>query len=107
MSRRRAVVVVTVILNTGAVMQTAADPYAALVAGRTVGGIGVGTLATPATFRPKSLVMSGIFNASQLVAAAIRLVVPVGYLWRTRRWDRLGYDGCHCWSILPRLAWTS
>lgn len=52
-SRKRALTVVVVIFNIGAIMQTAAQSYGVLVAGRTIGGIGVGTLAmvsnTPTT----------------------------------------------------------
>ncbi|PPJ49964.1 hypothetical protein CBER1_04701 [Cercospora berteroae] len=44
-SRKRALSVVTVVFNVGAIMQTAAPDYGTLVAGRTIGGIGVGTLA--------------------------------------------------------------
>jgi len=44
-SRKRALVVSVIIFNVGAILQTAAENYAMLVVGRTVGGIGVGTLA--------------------------------------------------------------
>lgn len=44
-SRKWALSVVVVIFNLGAIIQTAAPNYAALVVGRTIGGIGVGTLA--------------------------------------------------------------
>ncbi|KAI8297515.1 hypothetical protein K4K59_003361 [Colletotrichum sp. SAR11_240] len=44
-SRKRALTVVVGIFNIGAIMQTAAPSYGVLVAGRTIGGIGVGTLA--------------------------------------------------------------
>lgn len=44
-SRKRALTVVVVIFNIGAIMQTASKDYATLVAGRAIGGIGVGTLA--------------------------------------------------------------
>lgn len=44
-SRKWALTVVVVIFNIGAIMQTAAPSYGVLVAGRTIGGIGVGTLA--------------------------------------------------------------
>ncbi|CAH0014899.1 unnamed protein product [Clonostachys rhizophaga] len=44
-SRKKALVFVVVIFNIGAIMQTAAPNYEVLVAGRTIGGIGVGTLA--------------------------------------------------------------
>ncbi|KAK9422342.1 putative Major facilitator superfamily (MFS) profile domain-containing protein [Seiridium unicorne] len=44
-SRKRALVVVVIIFDIGAILQTAAVDYGMLVAGRTIGGIGVGTLA--------------------------------------------------------------
>lgn len=44
-SRKWALTVVVVIFNIGAIIQTAAQNYGMLVAGRTIGGIGVGTLA--------------------------------------------------------------
>ncbi|KAM5363690.1 hypothetical protein ACJZ2D_011888 [Fusarium nematophilum] len=44
-SRKKALAVVVVIFNVGAVLQTAAVNYEMLVLGRTIGGIGVGTLA--------------------------------------------------------------
>lgn len=44
-SRKRALAFVVVIFNIGAIMQTSASNYGTLVAGRAIGGIGVGTLA--------------------------------------------------------------
>jgi len=44
-SRKRAIVVAVVFFYVGAIIQTAARNYGELVAGRTIGGIGVGTLA--------------------------------------------------------------
>ncbi|KAF6803823.1 high-affinity glucose [Colletotrichum musicola] len=44
-SRKKALSVVVVIFNVGAILQTAAVNYEMLVLGRTIGGIGVGTLA--------------------------------------------------------------
>lgn len=44
-SRKRALIVVVVIFNVGSIMQTAAYDYGTLVAGRAIGGVGVGTLA--------------------------------------------------------------
>ncbi|KAF5011646.1 hypothetical protein FDECE_2253 [Fusarium decemcellulare] len=44
-SRKKALAVVVVIFNIGAILQTAAVNYEMLVVGRTIGGIGVGTLA--------------------------------------------------------------
>lgn len=44
-SRKWALTIVVVIFNIGAIMQTAAPNYGVLVAGRTIAGVGVGTLA--------------------------------------------------------------
>lgn len=44
-SRKWALSIVVVIFNVGAIIQTASPDYATLVAGRTIGGMGVGTLA--------------------------------------------------------------
>ncbi|KAL9078215.1 MAG: hypothetical protein Q9157_002868 [Trypethelium eluteriae] len=44
-SRKWALTIVVVIFNIGAIIQTAAQSYGALVAGRTITGLGVGTLA--------------------------------------------------------------
>lgn len=44
-SRKWALTTVAIIFNIGAIIQTASTSYGMLVAGRTIGGIGVGTLA--------------------------------------------------------------
>ena len=44
-SRKWAIAFVVVIFNIGAIMQTASQNYGTLVAGRAIGGVGVGTLA--------------------------------------------------------------
>lgn len=44
-SRKKALTCVVVIFNIGAILQTAAVNYEMLVVGRTIGGIGVGTMA--------------------------------------------------------------
>lgn len=56
-SRKRAIAFVVVVFNVGAIMQTAARDYGTLVAGRAIGGIGVGTLAMVrvASLRPTTL----------------------------------------------------
>ena len=51
-SRKRALTVVVVIFNIGAIMQTCAKSYGVLVAGRAIGGIGVGTLAMVSLLEP-------------------------------------------------------
>ncbi|KAM0413685.1 hypothetical protein ACHAPD_006923 [Fusarium lateritium] len=43
--RKNALSIVVVIFNIGAIMQTASNSYGLLIAGITIGGIGVGTLA--------------------------------------------------------------
>lgn len=45
LSRKRALMVVVVIFNVGAIIQTSCSDYGVLVLGRFIGGIGVGTLA--------------------------------------------------------------
>lgn len=44
-SRKRALTVVVIVFNIGAILQTSAQNYGMLVAGRAIGGMGVGTLA--------------------------------------------------------------
>lgn len=44
-SRKRALTAVVVVFDIGAIIQTSSQSYGALVAGRAIGGIGVGTLA--------------------------------------------------------------
>ena len=44
-SRKWALTVVAIIFDIGAIIQTSAESYGTLVAGRAIGGIGVGTLA--------------------------------------------------------------
>lgn len=44
-SRKRALAIMVIVFNVGAILQTAAVNYEMLVLGRTVGGIGVGALA--------------------------------------------------------------
>lgn len=44
-SRKRALTVVVIIFDIGAIIQTTSKDYATLVVGRAIGGIGVGTLA--------------------------------------------------------------
>lgn len=45
LSRKIALTIAVIVFNIGAIIQTAAPNYGALVAGRAIGGIGVGTLA--------------------------------------------------------------
>lgn len=57
-SRKRALTVVVVIFDVGAIIQTAAQNYGMLVAGRAIGGIGVGTLAMVSYHVPASLLVA-------------------------------------------------
>lgn len=76
-SRKWALTVVVVIFNIGAIMQTAANSYGLLVAGRAIGGIGVGTLAmgaplyiseiSPPNLRGTLLVLESISIVSGVV----------------------------------------
>ncbi|KAI1839769.1 hypothetical protein JX266_014022 [Neoarthrinium moseri] len=78
-SRKRALTVVVVIFDIGAIMQTAATSYGVLVAGRAIGGIGVGTLAmtaplyiseiSPPNLRGTLLVLESISIVSGVVIA--------------------------------------
>lgn len=49
LSRKWALTAAVVVFDIGAIIQTAAQDYGTLVAGRTIGGIGVGTLAMVCT----------------------------------------------------------
>ncbi|PVH78286.1 general substrate transporter [Cadophora sp. DSE1049] len=78
-SRKWALTVVVVIFNIGAIIQTAAQSYGMLVAGRAIGGIGVGTLAmgaplyiseiAPPNLRGTLLVLESISIVSGVVIA--------------------------------------
>ncbi|KAL2829046.1 general substrate transporter [Aspergillus pseudoustus] len=78
-SRRFALTVVVVIFDIGAIIQTAAQDYGMLVAGRAIGGIGVGTLAmtaplyiseiSPPNLRGTLLVLESVSIVSGVVIA--------------------------------------
>ncbi|KAL4893488.1 general substrate transporter [Aspergillus ambiguus] len=78
-SRKWALTVVVVIFDIGAIIQTAAQNYGMLVVGRTIGGIGVGTLAmgaplyiseiSPPNLRGTLLVLESISLVSGAVVA--------------------------------------
>ncbi|KAJ5175442.1 uncharacterized protein N7482_001319 [Penicillium canariense] len=78
-SRKWALTVVVIIFDIGAILQTAAPNYGALVAGRFIGGIGVGTLAmgaplyiseiSPPNIRGTLLVLESISITSGVVIA--------------------------------------
>ncbi|KAL1640214.1 hypothetical protein SLS58_007165 [Diplodia intermedia] len=75
-SRKRALTVVVVIFNIGAVMQTAAQSYGVLVAGRTIGGIGVGTLAMGAPIYISEIAPPNL-RGTLLVLESISIVTGV------------------------------
>ncbi|KAJ4299141.1 hypothetical protein N0V90_004385 [Kalmusia sp. IMI 367209] len=76
-SRKKALTLVVVIFNIGAILQTAAVNYEMLVVGRTIGGIGVGTMAmgaplyiseiSPPNIRGTLLVLESISIVSGVV----------------------------------------
>ncbi|KAK5080296.1 hypothetical protein LTR70_008739 [Exophiala xenobiotica] len=78
-SRKWALSVVVCIFNLGAIIQTAPPDYGTLVAGRTIGGIGVGTLAlgaplyiseiSPPNLRGALLVLESVSIVSGVVVA--------------------------------------
>ncbi|RDW78677.1 uncharacterized protein DSM5745_05529 [Aspergillus mulundensis] len=82
-SRKRALAVATVIFCVGAVIQTAASNYGALVAGRTIGGIGVGSLAMTSPLWISEVAPPNL-RGSLLVMESISIVVgaTVAY-WMT------------------------
>lgn len=56
-SRKWALTVVVVIFGVGAIIQTSAQSYGAWVAGRAIGGLGVGTLAMVCCLPPFSHIL--------------------------------------------------
>lgn len=70
-SRKWSLTVATVFFCIGAVIQTAAHNYGALVAGRTIGGVGVGTLAMGAPLYISEIAPPNL-RGSLLVLEAIR-----------------------------------
>ncbi|KAL4877970.1 general substrate transporter [Aspergillus karnatakaensis] len=73
-SRKRGLTVATVFFVIGAIIQTAAPNYEALVAGRFVGGIGVGTLAMGAPLYISEIAPPN-WRGSLLVLEAISIVI--------------------------------
>lgn len=65
-SRKKALSIVVVIFNIGAIMQTAANSYGLLVTGRTIGGIGVGTLAMVCRCRLCLVIMTNRIGCTNL-----------------------------------------
>ncbi|KAH7009926.1 general substrate transporter [Ilyonectria destructans] len=73
-SRKWSLTVATGFFCVGAVIQTAANNYAALVAGRTIGGVGVGTLAMGAPLYISEIAPPNL-RGSLLVLEAISIVI--------------------------------
>ncbi|KAM0368181.1 hypothetical protein ACHAPY_011541 [Fusarium culmorum] len=86
-SRKKALSIVVVIFNIGAIMQTAANSYGLLVAGRTIGGIGVGTLAMGAPIYISEIAppnLRGTLLVLESVFCVIGVVVSFWITYRTR-----------------------
>ncbi|CAM1506348.1 Fc.00g059890.m01.CDS01 [Cosmosporella sp. VM-42] len=75
-SRKRALTVVVVIFNIGGIFQTAAVNYEMLVVGRTIGGIGVGTLALGAPLYISEIAPPNL-RGTLLVLESISIVLGV------------------------------
>ncbi|KAG9770677.1 hexose carrier protein, partial [Aureobasidium melanogenum] len=75
-SRKWALTVVAVIFNIGAIIQTAAKSYGVLVAGRTICGIGVGTLAMGAPLYISEVAPANVRGAL-LVLEAVSVVLGI------------------------------
>ncbi|KAL6404867.1 hypothetical protein AUP68_11699 [Ilyonectria robusta] len=75
-SRKRALTVVVIIFNIGAILQTAAVNYEMLVVGRTIGGIGVGTLAMGAPLYIAEIAPPNL-RGTLLVLESISIVLGV------------------------------
>lgn len=124
-SRKWALTVAVVIFNIGAIMQTAAPNYAVLVAGRTIGGVGVGTLAmvrvTPcfsatsqSQFSNSNTLKTGCtyIHIGTLSTEPSRYPTSVGiYLYRIRRRYLLLYHLRHAShrqrGIFPTSFWST
>lgn len=73
-SRKHGLAVATVFFCVGAIIQTAAHDYGTLVAGRTIGGVGVGTLAMGAPLYISEIAPPNL-RGSLLVLEAISIVI--------------------------------
>ncbi|KAM0229643.1 hypothetical protein ACHAPO_009907 [Fusarium lateritium] len=86
-SRKKALSVVVVIFNIGAIMQTASNSYGLLVAGRTIGGIGVGTLAMGAPIYISEIAppnLRGTLLVLESVSCVLGVVVSFWITYATR-----------------------
>lgn len=73
LSRKTSLTVAVVFFDVGAIIQTVAPNYGTLVAGRAIGGVGVGTLAMGAPLYISEIAPPNL-RGSLLVLEAIRLV---------------------------------
>ncbi|UZP32237.1 hypothetical protein NXS19_000053 [Fusarium pseudograminearum] len=86
-SRKKALSIVVVIFNIGAIMQTAANSYGLLVAGRAIGDIGVGTLAMGAPIYISEIAppnLRGTLLVLESVSCVIGVVVSFWITYGTR-----------------------
>ncbi|KAK2595608.1 hypothetical protein QQS21_006655 [Conoideocrella luteorostrata] len=87
-SRKRAITAVAVIFNIGAIIQTAATNYEMLVVGRTIGGIGVGTLALGAPLYISEIAppnLRGALLVLETVSIVLGVVISFWITFATRR----------------------
>ncbi|KAH8171020.1 sugar transporter domain-containing protein [Sarocladium implicatum] len=75
-SRKRAISIVVVVFNIGAILQTAAVNYEMLVLGRTIGGIGVGALAMGAPLYISEIAPPNL-RGTLLVLESVSIVLGV------------------------------
>lgn len=98
-SRKWALTVVVVIFDLGAIIQTAAPDFGTLVAGRAIGGIGVGTLAMVSIL----LFLVLYFFESILMYRGILLIFIFRQRLSTfrRSHHRTFVEHCWFWSLFP------
>lgn len=89
-SRKWALTAVVIIFDIGAIIQTAAPNYGALVAGRFIGGIGVGTLAMVNTdpetiLTDTSLLTRWPYRAPLFTSQKFHLQTFVGHYWSSNQ----------------------
>ncbi|KAG8362144.1 hypothetical protein FVEN_g104 [Fusarium venenatum] len=85
--RKNALSIVVVIFNIGAIMQTASNSYGLLIAGITIGGIGVGTLAMGAPIYISEIAppnLRGTLLVLESVSCVLGVVVSFWITYATR-----------------------
>ncbi|KAI7554873.1 hexose carrier protein [Hortaea werneckii] len=91
-SRKWAISVVALIFNIGAIMQTAAPNYAVLVAGRTITGVGVGTLALGAPLYISEISVPElrgallVLESLAIMVSAVSLGIGIHFFPYSPRW---------------------